>query len=74
MSVNNLWCEFRLEAQHLIDAAQTGDFWFQWCVCVCVTVCAFAPPTEYTIASDEANHPPCAAVLDEGHQELTDPL
>lgn len=38
---------------------------------VCVV---FAPPTEYTITSDEPNHPPCAAVLDEGHQELTDPL
>lgn len=34
----------------------------------------FAPPREYTITSDEPNHPPCAAVLNQGHQELTDPL
>lgn len=58
MPVNNLKCELKLETLQ----RKTGGGFDLSAVCA-----VFAPPTEYTITSDEPNHPPCAAVLDEGH-------
>lgn len=56
--MNNLKCEFKLDST-VEEDRRPFDL---------NGVCAvFSPPTEYTITSDEPNHPPCAAVLDEGH-------